>query len=80
MAPCRRALGELVEQPGLADPRLAGDDDPAGAGRLDRVERSVERRQLLAPADEPLVCLRNRDGNASRRLAPPTTVPAAPSA
>ena len=55
-----RALGQLVEQPRLADAGLAGHDDPARAGRPDRVERRIERRELLSAADEPLICLQYR--------------------
>ena len=49
------ALGELPEQPRLADPRLAADHQPAGAAGAEAVQRRVHRRQLLAAPDKSLV-------------------------
>jgi hypothetical protein len=48
----RRAGGEVVEQPGLADPRLAFDrDDGARPGRQ-RPQRAGDRLALLGTADQ----------------------------
>ena len=51
----RGALGELAEQARLADPRLAADHEPAGPPASKAVERGVDRLELLAAPDEPLL-------------------------
>ncbi len=53
------ALGELAEQPRLADPGLAADHQEAGARTAQAVQRGIDRRQLLAAPDE-LLLLRQR--------------------
>ena len=60
------ALGQLAEQPGLADPRLAVDHQPGCAAAAEAVERGLDRRELVAASDEsrPL-CL--HDGRHFRR-------------
>ena len=47
MSPRFRARGELREQAGLADPRLADQLDRRGTARVQLVERVVERAELL---------------------------------
>ena len=49
------AVRKLTEQPRLADPRLAADDQPAGAPAAHLVECLVHRRQLLAASYESLL-------------------------
>jgi len=47
-----RLRGELTDQPGLPDPRLAADDSERGLSRLDPVQQGTERRDLVLAPDE----------------------------
>ena len=46
------AARELGREPGLADARLAGDEDGRAAPRLRRVERALELLELACASDE----------------------------
>ena len=50
-APCGRPLGGVVEQGGLADPRLSPHQQ-RGAGPVDAVEQRVDLCALAVPADQ----------------------------
>ena len=53
--PCAGPAGpghELVDQPGLADPGLAGEQHGARGAGPGRVERGLEHPHLIGPADE----------------------------
>jgi hypothetical protein len=50
--PGAAALDELVTQPALPDPRLAQDADDGAPALERRSQRCLERRQLVAAADE----------------------------
>ena len=52
MSPRFGARGELCEQAGLADPRLADQLDRGGTARVELVEGVVERAELLGAPDE----------------------------
>ena len=47
-----RAREELLDQPGLADPRLAGDDERRGAPLSSRLEARHQQPELVGPAHE----------------------------
>ncbi len=48
----RRPEPELLQQPGLADPRLAGHDERGRATRPEIVEDAVQDTQLGVPTDQ----------------------------
>jgi hypothetical protein len=50
-APCGRQLGGVVEQRGLADPRLSSHQE-RGAGPVDAVEQRLDPCALAVPADQ----------------------------
>ena len=51
-APVGRPEPELLQQPGLADPRLAGHDERGRAARPEIVEDAVEDAELCVPTDQ----------------------------